>query len=143
MATTDSTKYNKRAKQVKSMIASLSLTDVGGGVDLVSGDTYQLFSLPAGSMVHEVIVNKLTVFNAGTSAVLSIGDGGSGTRFHSTIDIKTAVGIVASAGIPYSYASKDTVDGLITLVGTAATTGELEVTVLFTDTNADSGYMQE
>ena len=142
MAITDSTVYNKRRKKVASLQATLSLTDIGGGVALTSGDTVQLFSLPAGSMVHEVIVNKKTVFNAGTSAVLSVDVGGSGTIFHSTIDIKTAVGVVASAGIPYAYSSTDTIDGLITLVGTAATTGELEVTVLFTGPE-DNGDMSE
>ena len=143
MATTSSVKWNKRRKRVDALVATMALTDVGGGVALVSGDTVELFALPAGAVVTDVIVNKKTVFNAGTSAVLSVGDGGSGTRYHSTIDVKTAVGMVAATAIPYQYTVSDTIDGLITLVGTAATTGELEVEVLFFSPNEDVGFMSE
>ena len=142
MATTDSTTYNKRRKRSDSIKATISLSDIGGGVDLTSGDTIQLFKLPAGSMVTGVIVNKLTVFNAGTTATLSVGDGGSATRFHDAIDVKTATGVVASSAVPYGYAVTDTIDAVVTLDGTAATTGELEVIVTFV-TNEDSGFMTE
>lgn len=142
MATVNSTKYNRNRKRVDCMTATITLGDVGGGVDLVSGDVIQLFKVPAGAVVLDVIVNKKTSFNAGTSCTLSVGDGGSATRFHNAIDVKTATGLVASAGIPYQYATSDTIDAVVTITG-AITTGELEVEVVFLSPNEVTGFMTE
>lgn len=89
-------------------------------VGLTKATAYALFptyrgtpTFPAGTIVEKIHVNVNTVgTNGANTLTLSVGDGGSATRFVNAIDLKTvtqSVGASISA-CPYVYTSADTID---------------------------------
>lgn len=99
--------------------------------DYTSGTAVEKFALPAGATVLDVKVNVTTAWDAGTSSVISVGDGSSTGRFIATQDLQAA-GAVTNTGLVYTYAAADTVDVLITDVGTANTQGSAIVSISYT-----------
>ena len=94
--------------------------------------------IPAGSRIIDIIVDVLTAFNSGTSAVLSVGTAAAGTQYASTVDVKTATGRIRPTFTAAQLAAMDNVS----VLGVAApTTAPVVVTV--TPTGATSaGYVQ-
>lgn len=144
MSTVDLTLKNRNNIPRRSVVKTsvIKFDDRGDGTAPVSADVHQLWQLPAGAIVLEVWYTPITSFNEGTSAVLSIGDGDSSTRFHSGVNIKT---ITANAPVKsatnYRYAAADTVDAIITYGGgTAPTTGEVRVGIRYIDPTSDERY---
>lgn len=103
-------------------------------------------ALPPGSIIHDIVVDTTTAWNAGTSATLSVGTSAGGTQYASGVDVKTATGrvrptftaaqLAAMAGIGANVSVVLTV----TPVGTAATAGASTVTLEYIQTvqNMDS-----
>jgi hypothetical protein len=48
------------------------------------------FTIPAGAQIIDIIVDVLTVFNSGTSAVLSVGTAAAGTQYAGSVDVRTS-----------------------------------------------------
>ena len=89
-------------------------------------------TLPAGTQVEgSSLVNVTTAFAGPSTTVLtlSIGDGGSATRYVNAIDLLTA-GYKAGAVANYNYVAADTIDAVATITGGTIgglTAGEVEV----------------
>lgn len=110
------------------------------GTNSVSGTLY----IPAGAQIVDFNIDVLTVWNSGTSATLSIGTAAAGTQYVSGVDVKTAAGriaptytaaqLAAMSGVTVTgtvAATVPTVVVTVTPVGTAATTGYVEVTMIY------------
>lgn len=117
---------------------TVSLTQ--NGATAVSGTLY----IPAGSRIVDFTVDVLTVWNSGTSATLSIGTSAGATTYDASVDVKTATGRIASVftaaqlaamnGVSLVGAASPTLPTVVftvTPVGTAATTGYVEVTMRY------------
>lgn len=93
--------------------------------------------IPVGSKIINILVDVLTAFNSGTSAVLSVGITAGGTEYASGVDVKTA-GRVR----PTFTAAQLAAMSNVTVLGVAApTTAPVVVTV--TPTGATSaGYVR-
>lgn len=91
--------------------------------DLTSGSAVAAIDVPAGAVIvgGELVVG--TAFNSATSDVISIGDGGSATRYENAQDVKTAAGIWPLTLTGYRYTEADTIDVTWTGAGTAPTAG--------------------
>lgn len=91
-------------------------------------------TVPAGTqVVGTTLVNVTTAFVGPSTTVLtlSLGDGGSTTRFVSAIDLLTA-GYKTSAVANYTYIAADTIDAIATITGGTMgglTAGEVEILV--------------
>lgn len=94
--------------------------------------------IPAGSKIVNILVDVLTAFNSGTSAVLSVGTSAGGTQYASGVDVKTATGRIT----PTFTAAQLAAMSNVTVLGAAApTTAPVVVTV--TPTGATSaGYVR-
>lgn len=94
--------------------------------------------IPAGSKIVNIVVDVLTAFNSGTSAVLSVGTAAGGTQYASGVDVKTATGRIT----PTFTAAQLAAMSNVTVLGVAApTTAPVVVTV--TPTGATSaGYVR-
>lgn len=94
--------------------------------------------IPVGSKIVNIIVDVLTAFNSGTSAVLSVGTSAGGTQYASGVDVKTATGRIT----PTFTAAQLAAMSNVTVLGAAApTTAPVVVTV--TPTGATSaGYVR-
>jgi hypothetical protein len=87
----------------------------------------------AGTLVIRTALKVKTLFSGGTVATMtvSVGDSGSGTRYHSAVNIFTGATVKTIAGtVPYGYSATDYVRALFTsTVGNlnALTAGELDL----------------
>lgn len=110
------------------------------GTNAVSATLY----IPAGAQILGFNIDVLTVWNSGTSATLSIGTAAAGTQYVGSVDVKTAAGriaptftaaqLAAMSGVTTTGTVAETTPPVVitvTPVGTAATTGYVEVTVLY------------
>lgn len=90
-----------------------------------TGDTYNLFVLPANWAVAYcfVVVGTAMAASAGVNAVLEIGDSGDPDRYIDGLDVDAAQSTahIAYAGIGYSTTADSTV--LATFTGAIATAG--------------------
>lgn len=125
----------------------------------VSGLTSTIY-VPAGSRILEIAVDVTTVFNASTSATLSIGKTSGGTEYASGIDVKTATGRLVptfsaaqltalqntsaqNADISSAVTGTVTTSPLfikITEAGTASSTGAASVTITYVQADDRAGY---
>ena len=94
--------------------------------------------IPVGSKIINILVDVLTAFNSGTSAVLSVGTAAAGTQYASGVDVKTATGRIT----PTFTAAQLAAMSNVSVLGVAApTTAPVVVTV--TPTGATSaGYVR-
>ncbi len=91
-------------------------------------------TIPAGSQVAgSCVANVTTAFassgGAITSLTLSLGDGGSATRYLNAADLKTA-GYVTGGTTGYLYTAADTIDAVATISGqtiASLNAGEIEI----------------
>jgi len=124
--------------------------DGGGGIAGVF--TMVPIDIPAGATIQDIRVQAIALWNAGTSAVLLLGDTEDPNGFYDNVNLKAtdllanqilsfetmdAHGIAGAyltqaANLRNTYRSAATkVTAIVTLVGTAATTGELRVLVTY------------
>lgn len=92
-----------------------------------SGDIINMFKLPAGAVVVDVITRYTAV--TGLDSRFGVGDTSVTERYNASI---SATGVTrATAGIPFSYSADDTIRVYITGVGSLCTGGTIRVTVLY------------
>jgi len=109
------------------------------GTSSVSGTLY----IPAGAQIVDFNIDVLTAWNSGTSATLSIGTSAAATTYVSGVSVAstgrkaitfTAAQLAAMSGVTLVGAASPTLPTVVvtvTPVGTAATTGYVEVTMLY------------
>ena len=94
--------------------------------------------LPAGAQIHYCMVNVVTAFNAGTTNVLTVGTNSSSFNnivAAGDVDESVAEGQMVMAGADLEFASAAQPYVKFTESGTAATTGQAIVTIVFTVDN--------
>ena len=122
------------------------------GTNAVSQTLY----IPAGSRIVNILVDVNVVWNSGTSSTLSVGKTAAGTEYASGVDVKTATGRITPTftatqltnmlSTPIDVVATGTYDAssavviTVTPVGTAATTGTVNVTVFYTQTDDRNTY---
>ncbi|KKN68667.1 hypothetical protein LCGC14_0448580 [marine sediment metagenome] len=104
-------------------------------------------AIPAGATILDIRVHTIDLFNAGTSAALIVGDTEDPNGFYDAVDLK-ATDLVAEEELNFAdsleigvyltgqkrdayRAAATNITATITLVGTAATTGELRIIVIY------------
>jgi len=108
---------------------------------VTTADIIQSLSLPAGAKVVRTYVTPIVAFNSSSTAVISVGDGVSSTRYHSSVDIKGSTLNIPIAGtVKCRYASADTVDAIITLGASDCSAGEVDVDIEWINSNAKQPY---
>ena len=109
--------------QVVTKIAKITRTDTSAK---------ELFQIPAGALITDVRVFSPAVSDAGTTAVVSVGDGSSATKYLDTVDVKSAAGMIrptsklanALTAVALGYES---IFGIYAETGTASTVGTFYV----------------
>jgi len=92
-----------------------------------SGDIVNMFKVPAGAVVTDVVVRNTQV--TGNVAQFGVGDQSVTERYCASI---SATGVTrATAGIPFSYSANDTIRIYVTGTGSLCTGGTIRVTVYY------------
>lgn len=105
--------------------------------------------LPAGSTLHDVIVNGVALWTAGTSATMTVGDAATADGYYTAVNLK-ATDLLAGESISFSLAggkagsyiansqvsprysaTERAIIGTVTTVGTTATAGRTRMTVIY------------
>ena len=108
---------------------------------VTTADIIQSLSLPAGAKVVRTYVTPIVAFNSSSTAVISVGDGVSSTRYHSSVDIKGSTLNTPIAGtVKYRYPSADTIDAIITFGVSDCSAGEVDVDIEWINSNAKQPY---
>lgn len=115
---------------VNTMVAIVNFNDAGIGSGVKFG------TLPAGARILDVVVEVITVFNAVTTNVVTVGT--NSTSFNNIVaaaDVnEAATGATrVDRGIGGSIARAADIDvyAMYTQTGTAATTGKAEITIAY------------
>lgn len=125
--------------------ASDSINPVGGGaqdnfgrllrvstatVGFGDSTAVEVGTFPAGAVIHSIIINVTTAFDAGTTNTLDIGTGTDADAFVVDESVGSAGVITATLdGADLSVTTEDTVEILYEQSGTAATAGSADVHV--------------
>lgn len=125
--------------QAKSALAMTSVTGtytVSATNTIAATDVLQMVRVPAGATIQEVILSCSDLDTNGTPTLaMVVGDGTTTNRFIATTSIgQTAAGLVRMdqhGGHGYQYTAADTIDVVISAVATAATTGTIVLTVIY------------
>lgn len=126
--------------QAKSDLALTSVTGtytVSATNTIAAADVLQMVKVPAGATIQEVILSCSDLDTNGTPTLaMVVGDGTTTDRFIITSGTigRTAAGLVRMdnhAGHGYQYTAADTIDVVISAVATAATTGTIVLTVVY------------
>lgn len=144
-------KYNTY-KNVGTTVLTQFTALTQNGTNAVSSTLY----IPAGSRIVNIFVDVNVVWNSGTSATLSVGKTAAGTEYASGVDVKAATGRITPTftatqltnmlSTPIDVPATGTYDACsavvvtVTPVGTAATTGTVNVTVVYTQTDDRSTF---
>ncbi len=103
--------------------------------------------IPAGATILDIRVHGIALWNAGTSAALIVGDTADPNGFYDAVNLKATdllaeeelnfadaleIGVYLTAQKRDAYrAAATNVTATVTLVGTAATTGETRIIVIY------------
>jgi hypothetical protein len=103
-----------------------------------SGTETEICTLPANSQIYQIAVDVTTVFDAGSTNTLDLGDGSTADQYADALDIGTAqkrvlaTSDVSQIGNLIDIGTSDiTVTATYTQTGSAATAGAATVTVLY------------
>lgn len=92
-----------------------------------TGDIVNLFKLPAGAVVIDVVTRYTNV--TGHTGAFGVGDQSVTERYNASI---SASGVTrATAGIPQSYSASDTIRLYVTGITSSCTGGTVRVTVTY------------
>lgn len=97
--------------------------------------------VPQGAKIISILVDVLTAFNSGSSAVLSVGKTAGGTEYASGVDVKAATGRIA---ITYTAAQLAQFDN-VSVLGVAVTAANQNKTIVVTVTPTgatSAGYVR-
>lgn len=107
-------------------------------------------TVPAGATILDIVVNAVALWNAGTSAAMDVGDATDPNGYFAAINLKAtdalageslsfesaggkAGAYIANSQVSPRYAvAARVISAIVTTVGTAATTGETVVDVIYT-----------
>lgn len=106
-------------------------------------------TIPAGATLHDIIVNGVALWTAGTSAAMIVGDAADPNGYYDAVDLK-ATDLLAGESISFALAggqagayiansqvsprysaSERVITGQVTTVGTTATAGRTRMTVIY------------
>lgn len=129
---------------------SVRFTYADDGAAGVAGVFTQSITVPAGAVIVDIRLSARALWNQGTSATMIVGDAADPDGFYTAVNLKAtdllaeetirfeSVGgkqgayIVAATGELNDFSdSERVITGQITTVGTAATTGDTVMTVIF------------
>jgi len=119
--------------------------------------------LPAGACLHDIIVNGVALWTAGTSATMTVGDAGNASGYFTGVNLK-ATDLLAGESISFDQAggkagayiansqvsprysaAERTITGTITTVGTTGNAGRTRMTVVYSlplsDNTTDASYV--
>ncbi len=136
MATQNLTRAFKREqkKSIRAFASELDFTDEIG----TSADVYELFNLPAESLITSATVYIITPNDAGTSAAVDVGFDGGDTLIDGG-NLQAAADTVLTGGtnsvIPIRKPTGGLVTFLPTYVGTASTEGKCLVYIEYIEYN--------
>lgn len=106
-------------------------------------------NIPAGATIHDIIVNGVALWTAGTSATMTVGDAANASGYFTGVNLKAtdllagesisfdqaggkAGAYIANSQVSPRYSASDRViSGVITTVGTTATAGRTRMTVVY------------
>lgn len=92
-----------------------------------SGDIVNMFKMPPGAVVVDVVTRYSAT--AGQVCQFGVGDSSVTERYQASI---SATGVTrATAGIPFSYSTSDTIRIYVTGTGSLCTGGTIRVTVYY------------
>lgn len=102
---------------------------------LAFGDTVakDLFTLPAGAVIVDWIINVTTLFNSDGTDLVDIGVSGTAEKFFANIDVSSTglkTGAVATQ-IGVVQATAQVVQGIFAAGGSAASTGAMSIVCLY------------
>lgn len=146
------------------MVWDDALNAAGGGWKLASGFAAEevvfeeagvagvytgTVSVPAGATIHDIIVNGVALWTAGTAATLIVGDGTDPDGFYTAVNLK-ATDLLAGESISFALAggkagayiansqvsprysaAARSIIGEVTTTGTTASAGRTRMTVLY------------
>lgn len=106
-------------------------------------------NIPAGATIHDIIVNGVALWTAGTSATMTVGDAGNASGFYTGVNLK-ATDLLAGESISFALAggkagayiansqvsprysaTARVISGIVTTVGTTASTGITRMQVIY------------
>lgn len=106
-------------------------------------------NVPAGATIHDIVVNGVALWTAGTSATLKVGDATDDDGYYTGVNLK-ATDLLAGESLNFSLAggkagayiansqvsprysaTARVISGIVTTVGTTATAGRTRMTVVF------------
>lgn len=112
--------------------------------------------LPAGAHLQDILVEGVALWDNGTSATMIVGDGTDPDGYYTAVNLK-ATDLLAGESISFALAggkagayiansqvsprysaSERTITASVTTVGTAPTTGETRVAIIYTMPSANS-----
>jgi len=119
--------------------------------------------LPAGACLHDIIVNGVALWTAGTSATMTVGDAGNASGYFTGVNLK-ATDLLAGESISFDQAggkagayiansqvsprysaTERTISGVITTVGTTGNAGRTRMTIVYSlplsDNTTDATYV--
>ena len=127
--------------------------DDNSGAGVAGVFTMVPIAIPAGATIQDIRVQGIALWNAGTSAVLLVGDTADPNGFYDAVNLKATdllanetlsfdtmdahgkagAYLVQATNLRNAYrAAATNITAIITLVGTAATTGETRILVTYT-----------
>jgi hypothetical protein len=124
----NSTILNKSSDRQYPMVAVLeigrtALANSSPGINSnASVSSRAAFDVPAGAIITGGRLTVDTAWDTTGTATISLGDGGSGTRFLSTVSLKTAT-TTPFSGLGYKYSAADTIDVVTALADSGGTAG--------------------
>lgn len=113
-------------------------------------------TIPAGAALMDILVNGVALWNNGTSASMIVGDGADDNGFYDAVNLKAtdllageslsfalaggkAGAYIANSQVSPRYsASERTITAQVTTVGTAPTTGETRLNVIWAQPGPNS-----
>ena len=137
------------AKYLESLGGSVQAREVlfqeAGAAGVYTGSV----TVPAGASLHDILVNGVALWTAGTSATMKVGDATDDEGYFRGVDLK-ATDLLAGESLSFSFAggkagayiansqvsprysaSERVISGIITTVGTTATAGRTRMTVVY------------
>jgi len=141
MATVDLSykNLNNQKRMTNASVAWLEF-NLGGGVTITSGDSFITCGIPKEALITSIFTEVEVAFNAGTTAVMNIGNAGSATAYATGVNINAA-----TSGSPISTTAGKYVDAGDTIIltpswtGTAPTTGRVKVIFEYIETATLAG----
>lgn len=106
-------------------------------------------TIPAGATIHDIIVNGVALWTAGTSATMTVGDAGNASGYFTGVNLKAtdllageslsfdqaggkAGAYIANSQVSPRYsASERVIRGVVTTVGTTGNAGRTRMTVVY------------